>query len=385
MTKLTADWVTREQTQAVCAAVTTSGARALFVGGCVRNTLLGAPVSDIDLATDATPDQIMALAKQAGLKAIPTGIDHGTVTVVSGGIPHEITTFRRDVKTDGRRAEVAFSDDVAEDAARRDFTMNALYASPEGEVIDPLGGLADLNARVVRFIGDARDRIREDHLRSLRFFRFHAWYGDPDRGMDPDALDAIANALDGLKLLSRERIGAEFLKLLAASDPAPAVASMRQTGVLNALLPGVDDRALAPLVHLSPSRDPILRLAALGRDFGDALRLSRADARRADTLRDAAEDGTPNVLGYRLGAKDACAALALRAALLDQPLDEDAVQTAQDAAGQTFPIVAADLMPAVEGPALGEALKKLEEYWIASDFQPTRADLLARFTGNEKG
>lgn len=228
--------------------------RSLSVG-CVRNALLGAEASDIDIATDAHPERVVELAAGAGLKAIPTGIEHGTVTVVSGGIPHEITTFRRDVETDGRRATVAFSDTVSEDAARRDFTMNALYARPDGTLLDPLGGLPDLNARHVRFIGQAKDRIREDYLRSLRYFRFHAWYGDAAAGFDPDALDAIASNLDGLERLSRERVGAEILKLLAAPDPAPAIAAMRGAGVLGAVLPGADDRSLAVLVSLEQAAD----------------------------------------------------------------------------------------------------------------------------------
>ncbi len=264
MTRLTSDWINTSETQAVCAALTDAGAQALFVGGCVRNALIGEPVSDIDIATDALPERVMEATAAAGLKPVPTGIDHGTITVVSGGLPYEVTTFRRDVETDGRRAVVAFSTDVTEDATRRDFTMNALYATPDGDVIDPLGGLQDLHDRLVRFIGNADDRIREDHLRSLRFYRFHAWYGDPERGMDPDALAAIARHLNGLEVLSHERIGAEITKLLGSPDPAPAVASMRQTGVLQRVLPGADDRALAPLVHLTQNRDPMLRLAALG-------------------------------------------------------------------------------------------------------------------------
>jgi len=178
MTRIDEAWLTEPATQQVCRALTEGGAQALFVGGCVRNALLGAPVSDIDITTDAHPERVMALAAAAGIKAVPTGIAHGTVTLVANSIPHEVTTFRRDVETDGRRAVVAFSDSIHEDAARRDFTMNALYARPDGTVLDPLDGLPDLQARRVRFIGDATDRIREDYLRSLRYFRFHAWYGD---------------------------------------------------------------------------------------------------------------------------------------------------------------------------------------------------------------
>ena len=244
------DWLTHPATQAVCAMLTQAGHQALFVGGCVRNALLGAPVNDIDISTDAVPTRVMELAQAAGLHAIPTGIDHGTITVVADHIPHEITTFRKDVETDGRRAVVAFSARVEDDAHRRDFTMNALYARPDGTIVDPLGGMADLNARRVRFIDDADLRIREDYLRILRYFRFHAWYGDPVAGMDPDALAAIAADLDGIATLSRERIGAEMLRLLAAPDPAPAMAAMRTTGALGAVIAGADDRALAPLVHL---------------------------------------------------------------------------------------------------------------------------------------
>jgi poly(A) polymerase len=196
-------------TQALCAAVLAGGYRIFFVGGCVRNAVLGEPVGDLDLATDALPEQVIRLAEAAGFKAIPTGIDHGTVTVLADGVPHEITTFRHDVQTDGRHAVVAYSTDLAQDAARRDFTMNALYADPAGEVIDPLGGLPDLLARRLRFVGDPVQRIGEDYLRILRFFRFSATYGDPALGMDVDALAACAELADGIDGLSRERIGAE--------------------------------------------------------------------------------------------------------------------------------------------------------------------------------
>ncbi|TNF64609.1 MAG: CCA tRNA nucleotidyltransferase [Rhodobacteraceae bacterium] len=390
MTRLTADWLTQAPTRAVCAALSRDGAQVLFVGGCVRNTLLEVPVSDLDIATDARPETVMKLAAEAGLRAVPTGIEHGTVTVIADGHPFEVTTFRHDIETDGRRAVVSFATDMAEDAMRRDFTMNALYARPDGCVLDPVGGLPDLIARRVRFIGDAHDRIREDHLRSLRFFRFHAWYGDPAAGMDPDALAAIAAHLDGLDRLSRERIGAEMLKLLAARDPAPAVAAMRQCGVLAAILPGTDDRALAPVVHfggqLGLGPDPILRLAALGPDFTDALRLSRDQARRLDLLRRWAEGAAPGPeLGYRLGAEDALAVIALRAALTESPPPPDAVAGVASGAGRTMPLGAADLMPQWRGAALGERLRDLEDRWIASGFTLTRDRLLALPRDPEKG
>jgi len=242
----------------------------------------------------------MRLAEAAGLKPVPTGIDHGTVTVVSDGKPHEVTTFREDVDTFGRHAEVAFGSDLQADARRRDFTMNALYAQPDGTVIDPLGGMDDLAARRVRFIGDAAARIAEDYLRILRFFRFHAHYGDPASGLDADALAACAANLDGLDGLSRERVGAEMRKLLSAPDPAPAAAAMQAAGVLAIVLPGADTRALAPLVHLEDRTttppDAIRRLAALGgADVAERLRLSRAEAKRLARL---AEAGAAAVRAY---------------------------------------------------------------------------------------
>ena len=267
------------------------GHRAWAAGGAVRDDLMGRAPGDVDLATDATPDRVVALAAAAGIKAVPTGFDHGTVTLVVDGRPFEVTTLRRDVETDGRHAVVRFGADLAEDAARRDFTLNALYRAPDGTLLDPIGGLPDALARKVRFVGDARARVREDHLRSLRFFRFHATHGDPEAGLDPDALDAVARHLEGLDALSRERVTAELLKLLAAPDPAPAAAGMRATGALARVLPGASDALLAPLVHveglLGLPPEPLRRLAALGGE-ASGLRLSRAPARRLAALRDAA-------------------------------------------------------------------------------------------------
>ncbi|MGR3290820.1 MAG: CCA tRNA nucleotidyltransferase, partial [Paracoccaceae bacterium] len=207
MTRIAGEWLDNPDTQAVLALLSDAGHQVYFVGGCVRNALLGAPVSDIDIATDATPDRVTRLAESAGLKVIQTGIDHGTVTIVSGAIAHQVTTFRKDITTDGRHAVVAFSDNIVDDARRRDFTMNALYADAGGAVTDPLGGLDDLTHARIRFIDDANARIKEDYLRSLRFFRFHAWYGDPSEGLDAEALAAIAGNLEGLASLSKERVG----------------------------------------------------------------------------------------------------------------------------------------------------------------------------------
>ena len=377
--KLQGTWIEDPAAQAVCAALMAGGHQALFVGGCVRNNLLGMPVQDVDIATDATPDQVMDLARAAKLKPVPTGIDHGTVTIVASGKPHEVTTFRRDVATDGRHATVAFSVRLEEDAARRDFTMNALYARPDGTVVDPLGGLPDLRARHLRFVGDPAARIGEDYLRILRFFRFHAWYGDPAKGIDAEGLAACAAGIDGLAALSRERVGAEMRKLLAAPDPAPSVASMAQSGVLTALLPGTDPRALAPLIHLEQDIPPrwLRRLAVLGgEDLTDALRLSRAEARDLARLRDAVSGTlTPAVLGQQLGADLATDAMLSRAAMLEQPLPPHWQSEVARGAQTRFPVTAADL-PNLVGPLLGQELKRLERAWLASDLRLTKADLL---------
>lgn len=384
MTRITDAWVHDPATQKVCAALTGGGAQALFVGGCVRNALLGAPVADIDIATDARPERVVALAEAAGIKAVPTGIDHGTVTLVSNGIPHEVTTFRRDVETDGRRAVVAYSDTVEEDAARRDFTMNALYARPDGTIIDPLGGLCDLQARRVRFIGKAEDRIREDYLRSLRYFRFHAWYGDEEGGFDPEAMSAIGSALDGLEKLSRERVGAELMKLLAAPDPAPSVAAMRITGVLGRVLPGADDRALAPLVAIEAqagiSPDPVRRLAGLGQQaMVSTLRLSKAQMQRLTRMHDAATNAaSPAELGYRYGWQGGMNALLLRCAFLERPWTPDLDEALKTGMNAQFPIRARDLIPDYQGPALGAKLAELETVWIDSGFTLGRDELLSR-------
>ncbi|WP_126975269.1 CCA tRNA nucleotidyltransferase [Frigidibacter oleivorans] len=379
--RITADWLTAPGLVAVLDALTGAGQRALLVGGCVRNALIGAPVSDLDIATDAEPDRVIALMQAAGLKTVPTGLVHGTVTVVAGGVPHEVTTFRRDVETFGRNATVAFSTRIEDDAARRDFTMNALYAEGGGRVIDPLGtGLADLAARRLRFVGEPADRIAEDYLRILRFFRFHAWYADPAGGLDPEGLAACAAGAEGIERLSRERVGAEMLKLLAAPDPAPAVAAMRASGVLARVLPGADDRALAPLLHLEEGAapDPLRRLAVLGGAAPDeALRLSRAQARDLADLRAAATGGQgPAELGWRLGADRARDALMARAALLEQPLPQGWQEAVARGAAAQFPLTAADLMPAFAGPALGAELKAREARWIASDLTASRDDLL---------
>lgn len=366
---------------ALCAALEEAGHMALFVGGCVRNAILEVAASDIDIATDAVPKDVMRTAEQAGFHVVPTGIEHGTVTVIVNGSAFEVTTFRRDVATDGRRAVVAFSKDIAEDARRRDFTMNALYADRTGAIFDPLDGSPDLKAGRVRFIEDAGQRIREDYLRTLRFFRFHAYYANPEEGWDADAIAGIAANLDGLETLSAERVGSEMIKLLSAFDPAPALSVMAQTGVLGQILPGADPMLIAPLAHLEgiigAAPDAMTRLAALGGlDAPTRLRLSRADQKRLETIRDQSVNMlSAKATGFVAGAQAGLGALLLRGAMANTPLPHSIVVEVTAGSTADFPIKASDL-PHLQGKALGDRLKALKQDWLASDLAKSKKDLL---------
>ena len=371
-------WLHAAAPQDVLHLIAAAGYQAYVVGGCVRNALIGVPVTDIDIATDARPETVMSLAETAGLRAVPTGIEHGTVTLVADGQGFEVTTFRSDVETHGRHATVAFSSDLHEDATRRDFTMNALYARADGTVLDPLGGLPDLHARRVRFVGDATARIREDYLRILRFFRFHAQYGDPAQGLDPDALAACAAGVEGLDRLSHERIGAEMRKLLSATDPAPAVGAMAQCGALAHILPGAQPDALAVLVHLEAGIAPdwLRRLLVLGGQT-DHLRLTRREARDMDKMRAALAEMTRSAeMAYRMGADLARNVVLARAALFETPLPPDWQDCIARGATARFPLRAQHL-PHLQGPQLGAQLRALEDRWIASNFSLSKTELLA--------
>ncbi len=374
--RITGDWLAAPGLIRLFDVIEAAGHRIYLVGGCVRDALAGVPVGDVDLATDAHPERVMEAAEVGGMIARPTGIDHGTVTVVAEGTPYEITTFRRDVETDGRRAVVAYATDIGEDAERRDFTMNALYADRTGAVIDPTGqGIKDLGAGHLRFVGDAGERIREDYLRILRYFRFLARFGN---SADPETLAEIAAHLDGLDTLSAERVGHEMRKLLGAPDPAPTVATMAATGVLLRILPEANPEALAPLVHHETLSDTApdwrRRLAAMGGDALETrLRLSRAEARHLTTLCAAAESTQgPGELGYRLGADIAVDALLLRGA----PVAPKTRAAIEEGAAANCPVTAQDLMPDLEGAALGERLRAIETRWIASGFTLDRTALL---------
>ncbi|MEM7060068.1 MAG: CCA tRNA nucleotidyltransferase [Pseudomonadota bacterium] len=378
MTRLTSAWLFEDAPQTVMRAL----GDAFFVGGCVRNALMDIPVTDIDIATPLLPEEAQTRLKAAGIRTVPTGLQHGTQTAVVDGEGIEVTTFRRDIETDGRHAVVNFTDDIAVDAARRDFTMNALYATAEGELVDPLGGEPDLHDRRVRFIGQAEDRIREDYLRILRFFRFHALYGSD--GIDADGLAACAELADGIDGLARERIGWEFRKLLAATDPAPATASMAAAGILMRCLPGADPTLLGPLVHVEHQTgrapDWLTRLASLGGEApAERLRLSKSEEQALRSIKAAVESSGPvDQIAYWHGADAAVAAAYLQAASTATVPSDDIGDIAQKGAAQVLPVAAKDLMQSgwLEGPALGDALKKAEQHWVDSGFALKKSDLI---------
>jgi poly(A) polymerase len=390
-------WLDAKATRALIAALDAGGLDFRFVGGAVRDGLLGRRVADIDVATPARPDAVVRAVEAAGLKAIPTGIAHGTVTAMVGRQPFEITTLRRDVETDGRHAVVAFTDDWRADAARRDFTMNALYADRDGRVTDFFGGEADARAGRVRFIGAASHRIAEDGLRILRFFRFHAWYG---RGqLDPDSLAACVRLAGMIDRLSGERVRVELFKTLGAPDPAPAWTAMIDAGVMARIVPdaGRVDRlsAMAALEQvLDLPADPLRRLAALtGAPVAvllkDRLKLSNRDEdhlRSLGTLADRADLVARWKFGQALyGAEPAWVRDAAMLANVQTGAPDAAtlVELAQFVAGWTepkFPLTGADLKQAgiTAGPTMGRILSELERWWIEADFAPDRVGLLKK-------
>ena len=398
-----AEWLKRGETSAVFAALSASGIDTRVVGGAVRNALLGLPVIEaVDLATTAEPERVMALAEEAGLKAVPTGIDHGTVTVIADGLPFEVTTLRRDVETFGRHAKVAYTTSWEEDAKRRDFTLNALYADRDGKVFDPLGGYDDLAAGRVRFIGDAEARIKEDFFRILRFFRFHAYYGKGD--MDAAGLKAAVKLRAGLEQLSAERVAGELRRILVAPQAARTVDALYDYGLLTGVLGGVPrlgrfERLVAIGAANALAPDASLRLAALAvfveedvARLAERLRLSNAEQA---VLALAAEKGLVAGLPEETAAKSALYRLgpSYRSALLLAWLDSDASPDDPEWRkalalpvrwqAPSFPIGGNDVMTfgELKGPEIGELLKVLEQDWIASGFALGRDELLARALG----
>lgn len=390
--------MTAPETVAVLKALTADGAVVRFVGGCVRDAVLGRAIKDVDLATEDPPDRVLGLLAAAGLKAIPTGIDHGTVTALAGGRHFEVTTLRKDVETFGRHARVAFTDDWTEDAARRDFTMNALYCDPDGTLYDPVGGIDDARAGAVRFVGDPGLRIREDRLRILRFFRFHAWFGKG--ALDAPGLAACRAEAGGVKLLSAERVRVELLRLLEASNPAPVLEHMQANGILAEVLPEATlfsrlDRMVEIETGLRVD-DPVRRLGAvLDADgpgvlaISNRLRLSNVERDRLVALLDCTDAPDPAWSGerarrthYRLGDPLFADAIVLRWAEAGAEAGigagaapwRDFLEAAETWRRPEFPLRGADALKLglSAGPAVGDALTRAEDWWIEGDFGADR-------------
>jgi len=405
MTTLTGQaWLTAPATRAVIAALEAVGGPdcARFVGGCVRNALMGREIDDIDIATTLKPEETERAIHAAGLKAVPTGLAHGTVTAVAGREPFEITTLRQDVSTDGRNATVAFTDDWAEDAARRDFRLNALYADGEGRVFDPTGqGVDDAAAGRIVFVGEPQTRIREDYLRILRFFRFFAWYG---RGQpDAEGLQACRDLAPGMSRLSAERVSKELMKLLAADEPRPAMAAMAETGVLAQVLPEAGPldlfNAIAPL-----SPDPVVRLMTLFAVDADAMRGAAERLRLPNVVRDRLVASALAAPAVSLAMSDAQARAAVYhhrgQAVSDAVLRLYAGSPERAEEAARLLAIAADWSPprlpvggkalarlgVTPGPETGRLLKAFEAGWIADDF-PTEghADRLAALVTAPRG
>ena len=393
-------WLSKGPLARLLAVLDTNGEETRIVGGAVRNLILGQKVDVdlIDLATTAVPDEVVRRAKSAGFNPVPTGLDHGTITVVVDGKPFEVTTLREDVETFGRHAKVRFGRDWKKDAERRDFTMNALFLSRDGNVIDLVGGLKDLKAKRVVFIGDPDTRIREDYLRVLRFFRFHAAYGEGS--LDQPGLRACIRAKDELATLSRERVRAELLKLLMAKHAVPALAVMGEAGLLGAILGGVPllasySNLVKAETAIGITKEPTRHLGALGvfivedaDRLRDRLRLTNAEYRRIESMGDrwwrispGAGEQQAKALLYRIGP-ESFRDRALIAFARSEAKDDDKgwhllIGLPERWTPPKFPLAAKDFVALgiEKGPALGAALARAEEEWIAAGFSLEKAML----------
>jgi poly(A) polymerase len=399
--RISPPWLSHPGAQAVMAALAAArsdGSR--FVGGCVRNVFRGTTRADddIDIATQLQPSAVIAALEAAGIRALPTGIDHGTITAIFDRRPFEITTLRRDVETDGRRAVVAFTEDWAEDAARRDFRLNALYADADGNVAEPISGsLTDAKAGRVIFIGDADQRLREDYLRILRFFRFNAWYG---KAIDGPGLDACARQKSGLEKIAAERIWKELKKLLAAPDPSTAVLAMEECGILEEILPGAHADGVVALCEAERQArlpvDPMRRVMAMlprrGREMDAVarrLRLSNDEHRRLSGWASAGMDHVQGLAPrdlhgaiYAYGHEAVADRALLEAAQTEQVQDlQRRLEAIASWQRPAFPIDGDDALAiGLAGPDVGKALRAAEAAWIDSDFTLGRQALLGLLT-----
>ena len=380
--KISANWLRKPSTQSIMEILISDGHKAYFVGGCVRDTLFNLKTTDVDIATSAHPKKVLEIMKKAGLKAIPTGIDHGTVTVVADQHSYEITTFREDIETDGRKAKVKFSKSLKEDAKRRDFSINAVYCEYDGTILDPLGGLADIAEKRIIFIGDPYERIKEDYLRILRFFRFAALFGANKKFREIE-ISALSDLKDGLDIISAERKSDEIFKLFAAPNLIFSISLMEKTNIISKVFHTYDFSSLATLQNIE-SRYEISpcatrRLAAYTEDnLKLHLRFSNKTAKTHKILREEAKGPKRAAeLSYRYNEKLALDIILVRASLQGTEFSKDVFNQIKLGSTVEFPIKSSDLVEYFSGPKLGEMLAFLEQKWIESDFTLNRTKLLA--------
>ena len=376
-------WLRNPSAQKLSKLYKNFGYQVLFVGGCVRNTILKMPVTDIDLATDAQPEEIIKIAKENNIRFVPTGLAHGTITLIIDNKNYQITTFRTDFDHDGRYAKVEFTESLLLDASRRDLTINALYCNHVGEVIDPLNGLDDIKKQKIKFIGNPNERIKEDNLRILRFFRFQAIYGNKNLEIDSIALEACHNHKSKLAALSKERITSELRKILSAPNPLEVIIKMNETGVLNELFQNVSIDSLE--AYLKTEEKFKININWLGRLLSlqvtqeeESLKLTRCEFKFLKQTKSAIENQI-HVLefSYYNGVENGKIYSILQNFRHNIILSKNLLNQINSLATKKFPITAKDLMPEIRGKKLGEALRSLEDRWIKSNFTLSKKELLA--------
>lgn len=376
-------WLRNPSAQKLSKLYKNFGYQVLFVGGCVRNTILKKPVTDIDLATDAQPEEIIKIAKENNIRFVPTGLVHGTITLIIDNTHYQITTFRTDFDHDGRYAKVEFTESLLLDASRRDLTINALYCNHVGEVIDPLNGLDDIKKQKIKFIGNPNERIKEDNLRILRFFRFQAIYGNKNLEIDSIALEACHNHKSKLAALSKERITSELRKILSAPNPLEVIIKMNETGVLNELFQKVSIDSLG--AYLKTEEKFKININWLGRLLSlqvtqeeERLKLTRCEFKFLKQTKSAIENQI-HVLefSYYNGVENGKIYAILQNFRHNIILSKNLLNQINSLATKKFPITAKDLMPEINGKKLGEALRSLEDRWIKSNFTLSKKELLA--------
>ena len=379
---INSEWIKNKSLQNILKVLKKANYNAYLVGGCIRNSILGFPVNDIDISTDAKPEETLNLFNIGSFKATPTGFSHGTVTVISEGIPYQITTMRSDQNTDGRHADVSFCDNITKDAERRDFTVNALYADATGKIIDPLGGLQDFRPLKIKFIGNANHRIQEDYLRILRFFRFHAQFSELVDEFEQNALDAIKNNQNGLKRLSKERVWNEFQKILLSKNPSCVVLEMSKIGILKEVSVDQDTKNIKNLVSIEEKMgikpEAIRRLVALARNTETTFfNLSRREAKKFSLLKSLLKKNfEPAELVYQFNKEIAQSVLAVHTFNQGLKLKQSDIAKIEKAYLHPCPVSGAHLSKYLSGEEIAIKLKEAQRIWIKSNFKSDTTKIL---------